>query len=508
MSHVKVFDVGLSDQLKKYFGFDHFRGVQEEVLQRMAEGESLLCLMPTGTGKSLCYQFPAVVNPGLVLVISPLIALMQDQTDKAQKMGIAAAHLSSAQSREERDKVLGRLAENKLKLLFVTPERFRKNDFVAAIQAMLNKGGEIQLLAFDEAHCISQWGHDFRPDYGKVGEIRQRLGNPLTLALTATATPEVQKDILLKIGLCNQKDIDKDLWSEAVISAGLERPNLRVQVHSVYGIEDKVRQLVGLSHQIVGAKIVYVSLIQTLKKVSAELRKLGIEHLVYHGDLDSGARRRSLRDFQSQESPLMLATPAFGLGIDKQNVRAVVHLETPGSLESYFQEIGRAGRDGLDSYCHLLYDEDDISIQMEFLKWSHPEDSFVVKVFDLIEANRLRLDAEGFDFLREQMSFKNRRDFRVEAAVNILERLGCLARSEDRFPFKVIERPSMELLKEENAELQLKNQNSKLLEMVRYASMDEGCRLQKIYSYFGHQADICGQCDLCLNPVPKDSDDD
>lgn len=496
----------LNEKLKKYFGHSEFRGVQAEVIQRLSDGESLLCLMPTGTGKSLCYQFFAFSGAGLVLVISPLIALMQDQTQKARELGLKAEHLSSAQSKEDRQKVLGQLGRNHLQILFVTPERFRKEDFLQALNSMLEAGGRVQLLAFDEAHCISQWGHDFRPDYGKVGDIRKRLGDPLTLALTATATPEVQKDILLKIGLCNQKDIEKDLWHDVVISGGLERPNLSVKVHSVYGIDDKIRQIVARRAELPGATIVYVSLIQTLKKISSDLRRLGLEHLVYHGDLDASTRRRSLREFQQQDAPLMLATPAFGLGIDKKNVRMVIHAETPGSLESYFQEIGRAGRDGLASQCHLLYDEEDISIQMEFLKWSHPEDAFVLKVYDLIDKNRLRVDAEGFDYLREQMSFKNRRDFRVEAAVNILERLGALRRSEDPFPFQIVERPSSELLALENAEFQLRNQNSKLLEMVRFASMLEGCRLQRIYAYFGHQTAECGCCDICLGEVDLDHD--
>ena len=432
-----------------------------------------------------------------MIVISPLIALMQDQTDKAKKMGLKADHLSSAQSREEKEKVLRRLAAGQLQLLLVTPERFRNLDFLKSLENFQQNEGKIQLLALDEAHCISQWGHDFRPDYAKVGELRARLGNPLTLALTATATPEVQKDILLKLNLCNSKDIEKDLWSESVVAGGLERPNLQVQVHSVYGVEDKIRSLIGFRHQTPGPAIVYVSLIQTLKTISHELKKVGIPHLVYHGDLDPGSRRRNLREFQQQESPLMLATPAFGLGIDKENVRLLIHAEMPGSLESYFQEIGRAGRDGLPAFCHLLYDEDDVSIQMEFLKWSHPEDAFILKVYDLIDKNRGRVDAEGFDYLREQMSFKNRRDFRVEASVSILERWGSLAKSEDPFPYRCVQRPSEEVLKSENAQLQLKNQNSKLLEMVRFSTLEEGCRLQKIYQYFGHSSEPCGHCDLC-----------
>ncbi|HWU42207.1 MAG TPA: RecQ family ATP-dependent DNA helicase, partial [Bdellovibrio sp.] len=365
-----------------------------------------------------------------------------------------------------------KIAQGEYKLLYVTPERFRKAEFLTAIE-----GRKIQLLAVDEAHCISQWGHDFRPDYSRVGEFRELLGNPPTIALTATATPEVQKDILQKL----------NIPSAEIISAGIERPNLSLNVHDVYGLDEKIRAIVALRHQHAGSGIIYCSLIQTLKKVSQSLQRLGIEHLVYHGDLSPQDRKRFQKKFISDENPLMVATPAFGLGIDKNNVRLLVHVEIPSAIESYFQEVGRAGRDGVESFCHLLYDQDDVSIQMEFLKWSHPEPEFIRKVYQLIEGNRLRLNQEGFDFLREQMNFKNRRDFRVEAAVSILERWGCLEKSEDPFPFACVREPTDEQFLAENGPQILRSQNSKLLEMVRWATQDQECRLNQIYHYFGHK---------------------
>ncbi|MFS4460935.1 RecQ family ATP-dependent DNA helicase [Bdellovibrio sp. HCB2-146] len=474
----------LHQLLNANFPFTSFRGEQEQILRRVWENEDLLALMPTGMGKSLCFQFPAKIRDGLVVVISPLIALMQDQVFKAQELGISATFLSSTLTREERESRQKKLAEGQYKLLYVTPERFRKPEFLAAIKDRL-----IQLLAVDEAHCISQWGHDFRPDYSRLGEFRAILGNPPTLALTATATPEVQKDILAQLRMPEAP----------TISAGIERPNLGITVHDLYGEDDKIRAIVGLRFQHAdGAAIVYCSLISTLRKISSQLQRLSIPHLVYHGDLSPQERKRNQKAFISEATPLMLATPAFGLGIDKSNVRLLIHAETPNALESYFQEIGRAGRDGKESFCHLLYDQEDVSIQMEFLKWSHPEPEFIRKVYQLIEEKRMQVDQGGFDFLREQMNFRNRRDFRVEAAVNILERWGCLEKADSPFPFMCVHSPTDEQFAAENGPLILKAQNSKLLEMVRWATQDKDCRLIRIYEYFGHaHTTPCGKCDIC-----------
>lgn len=474
----------LHKNLAEHFGFAEFRGDQEAVIATVMTGGSALVLMPTGMGKSLCYQLPAMILPGLTLVISPLIALMQDQVDQAKKHGLKASFIASTLSKEERDRRYQQLASGELKLLYVTPERFRKPEFLAALGAQV-----VSLLAVDEAHCISQWGHDFRPDYSRVGEFRALLKNPPTLALTATATLPVQKDILTQL----------QIEDAQIFSHDLERPNLALNIHDVYGMDEKIRGLVALRYQNPGPAIIYFSLIQTLYKASSELAKLGLNHLIYHGQLSPEDRKRNQRQFLESDHEMILATPAFGLGVNKADVRLLGHMEMPGSIEAYFQEVGRSGRDGKPSSCHLFYDQEDVSIQMDFLKWANPDASFISQVYRLIASGGPGLQDEGMDYLRKQMNFYNSRDFRVETAVNVLERWGCLAQdSRTKFGYRPIEEPTAEMLDEHSQKNRVRVQNEKLLEMVRLATQAEGCRMQTVLEYFGHKADHCGICDLCI----------
>lgn len=478
-----------NELLRQQFGHSSFRPGQREALEILARGEPVLALMPTGAGKSLLYQWFAKAGEDLVLVISPLIALMQDQAAKARELGIDAAFINSSLSKDERESRQARLAAGEFRLLFVTPERFRKPEFREAL-----KGRRIGLFAVDEAHCVSLWGHDFRPNYARLGEIRRELGEPLTLAVTATATPEVQKDIITSLGLEGRME---------TVATALDRPNLSLNVGDAVGIGDKIEMLAGrLEDRSKGAAIVYFSLIQTLREVSRELAKRGYVHLTYHGDLPADQRRKNLKTFMRAESPLMLATPAFGLGIDRADVRLLAHMELPGSLESYFQEVGRAGRDGKPAETWMFYDEEeDTAIQMEFLKWGNPEADFLRTLWNLIARRRAEVDQGGFDFLREQMSFKNRRDFRVEAGVNILERWGRLEKTDAPFPWVAIDAPTDDDFQRERGNERLKNLNMKLLQMLRWAKDDETCRMQRVLAYFGHTSEPCGICDVCREGV-------
>ncbi len=470
--------------LREVFGFTAFRAPQGAVIATVLDGGSALLLMPTGRGKSLCYQLPAKMLPGLTLVVSPLIALMKDQVDAAARRGFRCAFINSSLSSQEREARHRKLARGEYELLYVTPERFRKGEFRAAL-----KRNAISLFAVDEAHCISSWGHDFRPDYSRLGEIRESLGQPPTLALTATATPAVRDDILRQLGL--------DREPHRVFNEGLDRPNLAIEAHEVHGLDEKIRALVGLRHAHPGSAIVYVSLVQTLREVSEQLSRLGLEHMAYHGQLPDRERRRVQDEFLASPDALLLATPAFGLGVDKPDVRLVAHAEVPAALEAYYQEIGRAGRDGAPAAACLLFDPDDLAIQMDFIKWANPDPGFIRGVYNLISRNLGRARAEGPDYLRTQMNFYNRRDFRIETAVNLLERHGSLENARSPRDWSPGPEPEGEYLDESLCRARIEGQNRKLHEMMGFVRSEE-CRAQGIRSHFGFDAgDRCGICDRC-----------
>ncbi len=472
--------------LKSQFGFSDYRGEQEQVVLAALRGQSSLVMMPTGMGKSLCYQLPSTLLKGTTLVISPLIALMQDQVNKAQQMDLRASFINSSLNSRQRQERLEKLKKGAYQLFYVTPERFRSSEFVEIITQV-----QVPLLAVDEAHCISQWGHDFRPDYSRLGGIRQQLGRPPTMALTATATAEVRQDIL------NQLDLSADSCME--FKAGVLRPNLYVEVLSLQSWEEKLTALVGLHHHQPGPMIVYFMLISTLEKTAQALRQIGVEVLVYHGQLPDSLRRRNQDRFIAGEGDLILATPAFGLGVDKPDVRSVVHMELPGSIEAYYQEIGRAGRDSQPARTTLLYDGDDISIPMDFIKWSHPDPGFVRALYNLLVGQKDKVRAEGADYLRTQMNFYNRRDFRVETALNQLDSLGVISWPHKDFrKIDVVADFPEEAFSEQGHRDHLLAQNKKLLKLVQLVQSQQ-CLKRQIYAYFDPETEFldCGFCGVC-----------
>ena len=378
-------DSSIVSTLKSVFGFDQFRDGQSKVITKILEGKSVLAVFPTGSGKSLCYQLSALHLPGLTLVISPLIALMKDQIDFLRARKIPAARLDSSIDLEEIRRTDADLRAGRLKLLYVAPERFSNERFIQKLRQL-----QISLVVIDEAHCISEWGHNFRPEYLKLAQAAKNLGIDRVLALTATATPAVANDI------CRGFRIDDD----AFVHTGFYRPNLTLRVTCCSSGGKTELLMDRLKNQPPGPAIVYVTLQRTAEMVAASLTKRGFSARHYHAGL-SGDERAQVQDwFMKSSNAIVAATIAFGMGIDKSNIRYVYHYNLPKSLENYSQEIGRAGRDGQDSTCEMLASVDDVTVLENFTYGDTPDKERIGTIIDWVLAKENEFDVSVYDLSR------------------------------------------------------------------------------------------------------------
>ncbi len=400
----------MHDTLQQVFGYPHFRLGQEETVSAVLAGRSAAAIFPTGSGKSLCYQLSAVLLPHLTLVVSPLLALMQDQLGFLQRHGISAGSIDSAQSRDEANDVMARARSGELKILMISVERLKNERFRNFLNSL-----QISLLVVDEAHCISEWGHNFRPDYLKLPDYQRQFNIPQALLLTATATPKVIADMQAKFAIA----------AEDVVTTGFYRPNLNLLVEPVSGPDKRRRLVEWMKARANQPSIVYVTLQKTAEQIAEHLNRHGIQAEAYHAGLPHEKREGIQQRFMGGRSNCIVATIAFGMGIDKSDIRNVVHFDLPKSIENYSQEIGRAGRDGQPSDCLVLANRDSLNVLENFVYGDTPEQDGIFRVLEELQSAR----SEGqWEFLLRSLSdHSNIRELPLKTLLVQLELKGVIA---------------------------------------------------------------------------------
>lgn len=490
----------VQEVLRSVFGFDSLRTGQDAVVDAIMAGRDALAIMPTGGGKSLCYQLPALCREGLTIVVSPLIALMKDQVDALQARGVPAAAVNSSLGADEYRQVMAALRSGELRIIYVAPERFGQEGFMNMLRSL-----QVGLLAIDEAHCLSQWGHDFRPDYLRLGRVRQELGCPQTVALTATATDAVRQDILNTL----------QLNTPAVIISGFGRDNLDFAITHCENRQAKFERIRKVIAQW-SKGIIYCSTRKNVMTVFDEISGTGANAVAYHAGMTDEEREFSQNAFISGRADVVVATNAFGMGIDRSDVRFVLHFEIPGSVEAYYQEAGRAGRDGELSACELLFNHADLKTQEFFFEGSNPSVQTIRSVYNLLRA-RCNADTGELQMTVDHMAAELGKDVNpmaVGTALSALIHAGAITRSDVPGSNTRLTRvlnpgtPFASLPIDTNAIDEKARRDHKKIEAITRYAYSTGCRQRWILDYFGEpSACDCGHCDVCNAEEPGDAED-